>query len=303
MKTKRKKSIGNTDAPASPIIIKSGGSGVVMPIVGVASLFAGYFFVVKPYLAERATDKAEGDTSDEAKVANQFKSVFGERGSKNWHVADKDYNAAALLLNDANKKRVFEIYKDLTDRNLSDDIANHIAPDVKAKADKIQAYNSKPGKLFSITPEGSIKFEIVKGDKLSFPKGSKSPVSFYNNSYGIILNEINSGELNKKLAGDPKTVPLTVKVSIQPSSKIFTVIQTKQIPYNSIKLADDLWKYVRPYVKVSKTFAAVQVLIGKDPKGNNVIAWVDARELATVPKTVKGLSGKKGLNEAQKNLL
>lgn len=287
---KKKKSIGNT--ASSPIVIqeKGGSNGVVLPIIGIGALFAGYQFILKPYLAQLKENKAEGDTTPEAQVANQFKAVFGPKDHPNWVVSDSDYQAAALLLTDSNKKLVFEKYKALTDRNLSDDISKHESSDVQSKAAKIQQYNSKPGKLFSITPDGKIQFEVVKGDKIRFAPGQTTPVNFYSSSFGIVLNELNNPELNAKLAKDPKTAASTVKVSVKPSAALYTVISTKEIPYSGMAENSGFFKYVKPYVNVSKTFAAVQIGILSKKTGKPVLLWVDARDLMTFKKTaVKGM--------------
>jgi len=297
MKTKKSRSVGNTEQSA-PIIIKSGGAGgVALPLIGVAALIGTYVLVVKPAIAQSRENKAEGDTSPEGQVANQFKNVFGPKDNANWVVNDSDYKTAALLLTNANKELVFKKYRALTDRNLSDDIAKHISPDIQSKASKIQQYNSKSGKLFSITPEGKIKFEVVKGDNIRFAPGQTTPVTFFQTTGGIILKEINDAKLTKKLASDPKTVLNTISISVKPNTRLFPVLATREITYSGIQTASDFFKYVRPYVKTSKTFAAIQILVGKDPKsGKPVIMWVDARDLVTFSKKpLKGLGSASSL--------
>lgn len=293
---KAKSPIGNADpaAAAPPIIIKEGGSSGITQYVALGLLAAGALYFGDKYLTERKADKAEGDTSDEAKVANQFKTVFGGRDDKKWYVNDADYKAAALLLNDANKKRVYEIYKDLTDRNLSDDIASHISPENQAAAAKIQQYNSKPGKLFSIDNDGNIKFEVIKNDYIGFAKGQTAPVTVYNDPFGLLLNEIKTSPSYPKLISDlkknPKTSPYTVSVGISPSTKKYLVLETREIPVTGTKEATDYLKLIRPYVKTKKVLAAVKILAGYDKNKKPVYAWVDARDMVN-SKTVSGLGG------------
>lgn len=286
MKTK-KRNIGNTQQPTT-MVIKSGNTGWVAPVVGGVIIIGG-FFAVKKFLSQNALNKAEGDTSPEGQIANQFKNVFGAKGSTNLWVNDVDYQAAALLLNNDNKKAVFEKYRALTDRNLSDDIANHISPSLQVKAAKIQQYNSKPGKLFSIDMNNNIKWEIVKGDRIRFQPGQTSPITAYNSPVGIILNDIKLPEVFKKLRNDPKTAALTVSIGLKPSALTYTALELKEIPYDGYKVADDAYKYIRPYVKVRKVFAAIRILAGYNKKKQPVFYWIDARDMVTFKKAIKGV--------------
>lgn len=300
-KKTKKRSIGNTSAPAqsSPVIIKQGGgaSDAVVPIILVGSAFAGYFFVVKPYLSKRAAGLAEGDTSPEGIIATRFKTVFGERGDKKTFVSDADYKAAAISLTNENQKKVYEIYSALTDRQLSDDIANHISASVKEKADKIQSYNSKPGKLFSITPENKIKFEVAPlTDYVRFAPGSTTPIKVYNHPIGIILNEIKDNDVYKKVVtkinSNSKTAPLAVSVSIKPNAKAYPVTAVKEIPISGIKSpGKEFWIFAAPYVKTRKSFAAIQILAGKTKEGKNILAWIDARDMVAYKPTSKPVKG------------
>lgn len=289
---------GNASAPTqSPIIIKQGGgaSSAIVPVVVVGSLFAGYFFVLKPYLAKRAAGLAEGDTSPEGIIATRFKTVFGERGNKNTYVSDVDYKAAAALLTNDNQKKVYEIYSKLTDRQLSDDIANHISPDVKSKADKIQAYNSKPGKLFSVI-DNKVKFEVVPGDFVRFAPGQKTPVTAYFKPFGIILNDLKGNDIYaeflKKLKSDPKTVPFTVSVPIKPSANAYKITAVKEITWGGVQKAEPFfWKFSRPFVNTKKSFAAIQILVGKDTKGKPNLVWIDGRDMVAYKATSKSEKG------------
>ncbi len=201
----KKRNIGNTTTQA-PIIIRDGGGGVgtggiiVLVLAGASALYFG-----NRYLKKRAENKAEADTSPEATIANQLKVVFDK-----FPVSDADYRTVALQITNENQPKVRELYRKLTGRNLTDDIANHIGAGNQAKADKIKAYNSKPGRLFSITPDNKIKFEVVKGDLIRFAPGQTTPVTFYNNPFGIILNDVKDLKeyqpLLKKLKSNIKTV-------------------------------------------------------------------------------------------------
>ncbi len=290
MKTKRKRSIGDTTAPASApnIIVKSGG-GVAGPAVIGVGLFAAYFFVIKPMISAHAENKAEGDTTPEGQVANQFKAVFGPKDSPNWVVNDADYKQAALLLTNGNKKLVFEKYRALTDRNLSDDISKHINPANQAAAAKIQQYNSKPGKLFSITPDNKVKFEVGKGDTIRFVPGQTSPIRVYAQPMGIALNDVKDAKayamLLSKLKADPKTVSLTVSVQVKPNAKVYPVVETKEILWSGIQESTSFFKIFYPFVNTKRSYAAIKIQTGNDPKTYKpVYAWIDARDMIVFNK-------------------
>lgn len=292
MKTK-KRSIGNAEQ-GTVIVEKGGGSPFVLPLTLLGLGVAGYFIIPK-ILANHAETVAEGDTSPESQVANQFKSVFGPKDNSNWVVSDSDYQAAALLLTDQNKEKVYTIYKGLTDRNLSDDIAKHISSGVQSKAAKVQSYNSKKGKTFSVTPDNKVAFEIVAGDTITFNPGSTTPVTVYNNPMGVVINDIKDNQYYTKvlaqLKSNPKTVPITVSTQVTPSKKTFKVIATKTIPWSGIQAsAAEFEKIIRPYVKTQKTYAVIQILAGTQAKTNKpVYAWVDARDFTLAKKGVKGI--------------
>ena len=285
MKTASKKSIGNTAAQA-PIIIKSGGGGVAMPLtIGGLSL-AAYFFILKPMLEQRSKNSAESDNSPEGQIAIQLKTVFDK-----FPVSDKDYLLVAAQITPANKARVYELYRKLTGNNLSDEIANHITTGYQANATKVQGYNSKPGKLFSITPEGKVKFEVAPGDFIGFAKGQTSPITVYNALLGVSLNDFKSNpkynEIISALKKNPKTIGLTVSVDIKPNANKYKVVETKTFAVNGIQPADDFWKVIRPYVKTAKTYAAVRILSGFTKEKKPIYAWVDGRDMVSL----KALSG------------
>ena len=286
----KKRNIG-TDTP-QPIIIRDGGSKGI-GTVGIVTLVLGggaAIFFGNRYLKQRAEAKAEQDSSLEGQIASQLKLVFDK-----FPVSDADYRTVALQITDSNKAKVYQLYKALTTRNLSDDIASHIGAGSLTSAIKIQAYNSKVGRTFSITPENTIKFEVIKGGIIGFDPSKKTSVTFYNNALGILLNDFKNNPvydgLLKKIKSDVSTVALTVSVDIIPSTKRFKVIETKELPFDGLKSAGDFWSYLRPYIRTRKNFAAIKIMAGKDKTGKIIYAWVDGRDMISIKSVaVNGLS-------------
>lgn len=269
-----------------PIVIKSGSGlgagGVILGGLVLAGLGFGAYKLIKQ--AKENSAEAKLDTP-EGQIALQLKNVFDK-----FPVSDSDYRATWLQVNAENKDQVFKIYRNLTGRNLSDDIASHISSGTQAQATKTEKYNSKPGRLFSIDASNNIKFEVMAGDLIRFNPGQTSPITGYNATMGIILNEIKNADLLNKLKKDPKTSPLTVSISIKPSAKLFKVVSTKEIPYESMKKAEGFYKYIKPFVNSRKVFAAVQILAGYHPTTKKpVYLWIDARDMVTLKPTLKGL--------------
>lgn len=268
----------------TPIIVKSGGMGAAGTVITLALLTAGGFAAYK-LIKQGKENSAEGKLDTEAgQIASELKVVFDS-----WPIDKAAYLRIALRINSANKDDVYKIYRKLTGRNLSDD-ETKLPSGVKERATKVEQYNSKPGRLFSIDANNNIKFEIAAGSLIRFMPGQTTPVTAYNSAFGIILNEINNAELLKKLKSDPKTAALTVSISVKPSAKLYKVVQTKEIPYESLQQAEGFFKYVRPFVKTRKVFAAVQILAGYHPTTKKpVYLWIDARDMVTYKPQMKGL--------------
>ena len=286
MKSK-KRNIGSDTS--SPIIIREGGGigtvGIVAAVLGVG----GAVYFGNRYLKQRAEAKAEQDSSLEGQIASQLKLVFDK-----FPVSDADYRTVALQITDSNKAKVYQLYKSLTGRNLSDDIASHIGAGSLTSAIKIQAYNSKVGRTFSITSDNKIKFEVMKGGIIGFDPSKKSSVTFYNNAIGIVLNDLKNNSIYdsvlKRLKSDRSTVALTVSIDIIPSTKRFKVVETKELPFDGLKSTGDFWEYLRPYVRTRKNFAAIKIMAGKDKTGKIIYAWVDGRDMVSIKKTeIKGI--------------
>lgn len=277
----------NTQTQPTMIIKSGSGIGIGGALIGLAALaalgYGGYKLIQqgKENSAEAKLDTPEGQ------IALQLKNVFDK-----WPVSDSDYKAAWLQVNATNKDEIFKIYRNLTGRNLSDDIASHVSSGAQAQATKTEKYNSKPGKLFSIDSGNNIKWEIAKGDKIRFAPGQVAPINVYTSPFGIILNDIKSPDLFNKLRKDPKTVALTISISVKPTAKLYPVLAIKEIPYDGMKQADDNLKYLRPYIKVRKVFAAVQVLAGINATTKKpIIWWIDARDMVTFKQQIKGTEG------------
>lgn len=273
------------------IVVKSGGgignSGTIALVVGgAAALYFG-----KKYLDQRKENAAEAQTdTPEGQIALQLKTVFDK-----FPVSDADYKAAWLQVNAQNKAKVFELYRNLTGRNLSDDIASHISTDSQAKATKVEKYNSKPGKLFSIAADGKIQFEVSPSAQIRFAPGQTTPVNMYTIPTGILLKEIEALPNGKaavdKLRKDPATAVNASVFQLKPSARLFTVTAVKEVPFKALQEATGWTKYLRPYVNTSKTFAMVQILLGTDPTSKKkILRWIDARDMVTAKqKTVQGL--------------
>lgn len=268
----------------NPIVVKTGGIGAGGAILSLLLIGGGSYAAYK-LVNQRKKNSAEKELDSEAgQIALQLKNVF-----QSFPVSDSAFQSAWLQVNASNKAEVFRLYRNLTGRNLSDDISKRITPSAQARSTKVEQYNSKPGKLFSITGDNKIKFEVAKGDFIRFAPGQKTPIKAYNSPFGIILNEINNPELNKKLKSNPNTVAATVSISIKPSARLFKVEQTLEIPYEGIRKADGFFQAVRPFVNTRKVFAAIRILAGINPATKKpVYLWIDARDMVT-SKQLKGL--------------
>lgn len=296
-KKKHKKSLGETAAaPAENITVKTkGGGGILVPlaITSVAGVLG--FIAIKKLVAAHNENKAEGDSSPEADIATKLKYVFG-----NTPVDDAAYQTAAALITDSNRKEVYRIYKQLTSRNLSDDIGNHINVNAANFSDKIQKVNSKPGKTASITPEGTISFEIVKGDYVRFAPGQTTPITVYNSPFGLVIDRLKNipryPEMISKLKNNPKTVALTISVQIKPSAKQWPVVSTQEITMADLTKQTGFWSIVGPYSTNKNNIAALQIVGGTNLKtGKPVLVWVNAHDVIkgvkAVPVKKKGTHG------------
>lgn len=289
-----------TPAPApAPVVIQSGkpngGIGMAGAVV-ILGLAVGGYFAYGKWAKDKNEAAGEALTNtEEGQIASALKVIFDAS-----FPSSDEYRRVALRITTANKPEVYRIYKLLTGKNLSDELTR-FKSDVVEKANKIENYNSKVDGLFRISPDGSIKFEVVRGDMIRFAPGQTTPIRVYSNEAGLWIEEMLKnppafyGNRVKAdidaLKKNPKTVAKTVSVDVKPNTKYYAVVQTKEIPIESLAKSDGFfYSLVKPYVATRKVFAAIQIVTGKDPKtGRVVTAWIDARDMVKAPKPVKGL--------------
>ncbi|MCC7050173.1 MAG: hypothetical protein IT239_00120 [Bacteroidia bacterium] len=271
---------------SNPIIVKSPTSPVTY-LFGAAAIGGALFFGYKFYKQqqEKAGEK-ELDT-DAGRIALQLKNLFDS-----FVVNDADFRRIYTQVNNTNSDQVTKLYRQLTGRNLTDDIASKISSKSVSNAQKIVTYNSKPGGLFKIDENENIVFNIGRNDLIRFMPGQTTPIKAYARPQGIILRELNSNQLIENLKKDPKTAPATVSIDIKPSARVFKVVNTMQIPFESVQRASGWQKYLR-FVNTRKVFAAVEIITGVNKKTNKAItAWIDARDMVTFkPQKLSGVIG------------
>ncbi len=271
---------------SNPIIVKSPTSPVTY-LFGATAIGGALFFGYKFYKQqqEKAGEK-ELDT-DAGRIALQLKNLFDS-----FVVNDADFRRIYTQVNNTNSDQVTKLYRQLTGRNLTDDIASKISSKSVSNAQKIVTYNSKPGGLFKIDENENIVFNIGRNDLIRFMPGQTTPIKAYARPQGIILRELNSNQLIENLKKDPKTAPATVSIDIKPSARVFKVVNTMQIPFESVQRASGWQKYLR-FVNTRKVFAAVEIITGVNKKTNKAItAWIDARDMVTFkPQKLSGVIG------------
>ncbi len=271
---------------SNPIIVKSPTSPVTY-LFGAAAIGGALLFGYKFYKQqqEKAGEK-ELDT-DAGRIALQLKNLFDS-----FVVNDADFRRIYTQVNNTNSDQVTKLYRQLTGRNLTDDIASKISSKSVSNAQKIVTYNSKPGGLFKIDENENIVFNIGRNDLIRFMPGQTTPIKAYARPQGIILRELNSNQLIENLKKDPKTAPATVSIDIKPSARVFKVVNTMQIPFESVQRASGWQKYLR-FVNTRKVFAAVEIITGVNKKTNKAItAWIDARDMVTFkPQKLSGVIG------------
>lgn len=269
-----------TQTPQMPYVINTGSSSAAKPIVIGLLAITGVYFGSKAYKAylER---KGEGNLdTPEGQIAMQLKNVF-----ESTIVSDEDFRQVYLQVNSTNKDEVFKQYRLLTQRNLSDDIANRIGKATLTKAVKTEVINSKKNGVIKIDANEDIKFLIAHGSKVVFTN-PKVATWIYATVRGIVWNLT-----DPKFQG--KSSPFD-RIKIQIINRLDTMVvdQVQLLPYDGIKLAEGWAKYIKPIVNTRKVFAVVRVGL-KDNKGVMKYFWVDARELSTVTKTLKGIDAPK----------
>ncbi|MBX3165579.1 MAG: hypothetical protein KF900_13975 [Bacteroidetes bacterium] len=263
----------------------------IILITGIA--FLGWKFAIKPALDQAKLNSAEAKLDTEAgRIAQQFKTLFDGWGV----VYDADFKKINVQVNAKNKDEVYKIYRDLTGRNLSADISNHVSADNVKAAAKIEAYNSNPVGLFKIDQNEKITFKVAKGAKVRgavgvkafyayadpygiavFNSGNQQLIDYYKNGAGYSASK-NPAEYKAAVA--KATRSLWNAESVTPGYwKIWTLTDAKEVPFEGVKPREGWLKYLLPLVRTSKTFAAVQI----------GTAWIDARDLQIAAASVKGI--------------
>lgn len=251
---------------------------IVKPLV-IAGLAVGVFFVGKKAIDTYKKNQAEKNIdTPEGQIALQLKNVFDSA-----IVSDEDFRQVYLQVNNTNSDAVYKQYKQLTNRNLTDDIAKHIGKGALTQATKTVVINSKKDGVIKIDSADNIQFLISKGSKVVFTN-PKVSTKIYATTQGILY-----------YLTDPIAQPILnaldkYKYDVVNYTKTMTVLETKLLPYNGIKLAADWTKYLRPFVSTRKVFAIVKVEI-KSSAGATAQMWCDARDLSTIT-ALKGLDTK-----------
>lgn len=268
----------SSNTPQTPYIIQTGGnSSAVKPIVFGLLAVAGVFFGYKEWQKYKERQAEKNLDTPEGQIAMQLKNVF-----ESTIVSDEDFRQVYLQVNSSNKDEVFKQYRALTQRNLSDDIANRIGKGTLTKAVKTEAINSKPNGAIKIDQNDNISFSVAKGSKVVFTN-PKIATWLYASVKGIIWN-LTASDVRPRISEFDK-----IKVSVVNRTAVMTVDKTMILPYEGVKLSQDWTKYFRPIVNTRKVFAVVRVAI-KDNKGLIKYLWVDARDISTV-------AGLKGVTE------
>lgn len=266
-----------------PYIINTGGNSAIKPIVLGLLAVGGIYFGNKAFKAYQERQGEKNLDTPEGQIAMQLKNVF-----ESTIVSDEDFRQVYLQVNSSNKDEVFKQYRLLTQRNLSDDIANRIGKTALTKAVKAEVINSKKDGVIKIDANEDVKFLIARGSKVVFTN-PKMAVWLYATVRGIIWN-LTDPKFQGAISPFDK-----IKIQIINRKDVMTVDQVQILPYNGVKLASDWTKYFKPVVNTRKVFAVVRIGI-KDSKGKVKYLWCDARDLSTVT-TLKGISAPKCIGD------
>lgn len=277
-----------TTTQQQPIIIKSGGSGTATAVIVGIALIGGYF-VVKKIIKQGKENSAEKELdTPEGKIALEFKNLFDDT-----FVNDADFRRINVQVTSENKDKIYLLYRNLTNRNLSDDIASKISAGAVKGSQKIETYNSTPGTTFKIDENEKIIFQVGTGQFLKFKTAQTAPVLNYASPLGILVN--NAPETYKKqLINGAKNKfearRVLTAMYLKPSAYKYEVTQTKELPLVGLQDAKGWTKYFRPMVLTRKVFAAIQINLGTRTKP--FLRWIDARDLVAVnaPKKLNGIN-------------
>lgn len=266
-----------TTQPPMPYIINTGGGSAAKPIVLGVLAVAGIYFGNKAYKKWQERQAESNLDTPEGQIAMQLKNVF-----ESTIVSDEDFRQVYLQVNSANKDAVFKQYRLLTQRNLSDDIANRIGKDTFTKSVKTEVINSKVDGLIKINANEDIEFLVAKGNKVKLTNPNKA-ITFYPFTEGLIW-ELTASELRKPMPEHKK-----IKFVIPGGKAILEVKAVTLLPYDGAKFSKDWTKYFRPVVRTRKVFALVQVVLINAKKERKTL-WADAREFSKV-SSLKGIDG------------
>ncbi len=260
-----------------PIIISSGSGSATKTVAVLIGIGAALYFgnnALKAYKERHA--EQEMDTP-EGQIALQLKNVFAST-----IVSDEDFRRVYLQVNSTNKDKVVTLYRELTGRNLSDDIAEHIKTDTVTKAAKTEAINNKKDGVIKISPSDEIEFLIAHGSKVVFTDPNKA-VTLYASPKGLIWN-LTANEYRPQISAYDK-----IKVTLIGRKDTMIVDKVMTLPYDGAKFVTDWTKYIRPVVKTRKVFAIARIGI-KAKDSTLKYLWVDARELSKITG-LKGIEG------------
>lgn len=239
-------------------VIKSGGGiGAGGVAIGAGVLIVGGIFL-KKYIDQQKKNASEKELDTPAgAIVLQLKAVF-----EDFPVSAEAYKRVALQITPDLKDEVYRLYKLNTTRNLSDDIATKIQSQAQNTVAKQEKINNTVATVLKITPDDKIQFLIAKNSLVRFEPGSKLPIPLFLNPLGIVT-------------GAKPTYLL------QPSAYNFKVWDTREVVFEGVKAAEGWQKYIRPYVRSRKVFAAVQIVLPmvdkKTGKKSYVTLWGDAR--------------------------
>lgn len=272
-----------TPIQQTPYIINTGGNSAIKPIVLGLLAVGGLYYGNKVYKQWQERQGEKNLDTPEGQIAMQLKNVF-----ESTIVSDEDFRQVYLQVNSTNKDEVFKQYRLLTQRNLSDDIANHIGKSTLTKSVKTEAINSKKDGIIKIDANDNIQWLISRGSKVVFTN-TKQPVWLYATPKSIIWN-----------LTDPKFQPSVspfdkIKISIMNRKDIMTVDGMQILPYDGIKLAEGWTKYFKPFVNTHKVFAIVRISL-KDKTGKLKYLWVDAKDLS-IATSLKGINEPKCIGD------
>lgn len=227
----------------------------------------GLVIVGKMAYDKLAKNSAEKDMDTPAgELALQLKTVF-----ESFPVDDNEYRRVASQITPALKDEVYKLYRKVTLRNLSDDIATKIKAGAQATAAKQAAINSTTGTLITIDASDRIKFQVGPGSLIRFEPGSTASIPLYYKPEDIASSD-------------------KVIYNLQPSAIQFLVKAVKEVPIEGMKVTEGWTKYFKPFTLTRKVYAAVQIQL-KNKNGGYINLWADARLF----RTGKGTNYLKGL--------